>query len=142
MSQFHRNYLLSLVFTSLFLPCLGCGGSSGPDLGKVDGTVTVDGAPIEGATVTFQPASGRPSMGITTADGKYSLMYTSEQYGAIPGTHTVSIRTARDQTGGEGDQPLVEGRAELLPAKYHDESELTAEVSKGSNTLNFDLTTK
>lgn len=53
-----------------------------PDTAPVTGTVTVDGQPLAGASLTFVPASGRPSSGTTDSSGKYWLRYT----GAIEGT--------------------------------------------------------
>lgn len=56
--------------------------------------------------------------------------------GALIGSHHVEIRT-----GGEGydkDGNFFETK-ERLPAKYHAETKLTAEVVAGPNEINFDL---
>ncbi|MCG6156417.1 carboxypeptidase-like regulatory domain-containing protein [Rubinisphaera margarita] len=111
-------------------------------MSSVSGTVTLDGQPLEGATVTFIPAEGRSSTGVTDASGNYTLKYSADRDGAVPGQHQVTITTERALSGGEGDQPLVEAREELLPPKYHSETELTADVSSGSDTENFDLKTE
>ncbi len=121
---------------------LGCSGESGPALGKVSGVVTLDGSPLDQATLRFQPPQGRSSIGVTDENGHYTLQYTPERNGAELGEHQVFITTLIEQTGGEGDIPLVPGRKEMLPGKYHAKSELTAKVNKGSNDINFDLTSK
>jgi hypothetical protein len=41
---------------------------------------------------------------------------------------------------GEDGAVLQAGRKELLPARYHAKTELTAEVKPGRNTIDFDLT--
>ncbi|WP_238388836.1 carboxypeptidase-like regulatory domain-containing protein [Roseimaritima ulvae] len=105
----------------------------------MSGTVTVDGSPIEGAVVTFQPTGGRPSVGTTDASGQYTLRYSASIDGALIGAHKVVITTERATSGGEGSEPLVEGRKEILPAKYNEATELTAQVEAGSNTIDFDL---
>lgn len=125
----------------LSIATIGC-GSSGPATGEVTGKVTIDGQPIEGASIEFIPADGRPSTGVTDASGAYELMFTNDAKGALLGSHQVRITTARAGDGGEGVGPTLEARDELLPAKYHDESELTAEVVAGKNTFDFDLQTK
>ncbi|QDS93005.1 hypothetical protein FF011L_17600 [Roseimaritima multifibrata] len=132
-----------------FVPCLFClaalvlsGCGDGVDNSAVSGTVTLDGAPLEGAVVEFQPTDGRSSVGVTDAEGNYTLQLTASISGAIIGDHKVTITTARAASGGEGSDPLVEAREELLPAKYNEATELTETVESGSNTINFDLQSK
>ena len=115
----------------------GCGGS-GRELGKVKGTVTLGGQPLEGAEVTFQPtAKGTaPSAGTTDADGRYELMYTFDTKGAVPGEHVVTITT-----GGTffDDQGIEVERPERVPAKYNTQTVLRETVKPGSNKIDFDL---
>ncbi|MEZ6078898.1 MAG: hypothetical protein R3C56_25460 [Pirellulaceae bacterium] len=51
------------------------------------------------------------------------------------GQHKVMIRT---EIPGEDAEPLI-GKARL-PPRYHNRSELTDDVVKGKNTINFSLT--
>lgn len=123
--------LLMIVFMQ------GCGDSTRPAVGKVSGTVTLDGQPLPNATVQFQPETGRPSAGITDAAGKYSLSYSPGVEGAAIGHHKVIIRT--EVPGADGEPPR---QKELLPAKYHNESELTADVVAGDHVQDFNLNSK
>lgn len=135
---------LNILFClAMAMPVLlsGC-GSSNPATGEVEGTISLDGKPLDHATVTFQPTDGRSSIGVTDSEGHYHLRFSASEDGALPGEHTVMITTEQDATGGEGDQPLVPAREELLPEKYTTKSELTATVKPGSNTIDFDLTSK
>lgn len=74
--------------------CAGC-GSGGPPLGKVSGAVTLDGKPLAGAGVIFNPTSNQtnegPAYGQTDASGKYTLQYGSKRKGALPGPKDVTI---------------------------------------------------
>jgi hypothetical protein len=117
---------------------VGCGQDSGPALGKVTGTVTLDGKPLPGASVTFYPANeGRPSQGTTDESGKYTLRFTGSKEGAMLGQHTVQVEVGVPV--GEGEtQPA--SNLPQLPAKYNKNTELTAEVKRGSNTIDFNLT--
>ncbi len=115
----------------------GCsGGSDGgikpPELGKVTGTVTLDGNPLEGAMVEFSPANSRPSFGTTNAEGVYTLSYDEKRVGAAVGEHTVKIIT-RQGTAALGD-------SEAVPARYNEKSELKATVESGDNTFDWELT--
>ena len=112
----------------------GCGGPEHPAVGRVSGVVTLDGQPLPEATVMFQPANGRGSVATTDSAGKYSLIYLDGVPGAVLGAHTVIIRT--EIPGEDGQPPIAK---EKLPKRYHDQTELTAEVKPGSNTFNFDL---
>jgi hypothetical protein len=144
--------LCSIVSVSL----VGCGGNS--DLGQVTGTVTMDGAPLPNALVTFTPTGGgRGSTGTTDDQGKYILIYAGEQ-GALIGEHKVtvtSIRTAAAQDMSEvsSDSDAYEQQAmgdtsaydnaettETIPAKYNTQSELLETVESGSNEINLELT--
>ncbi len=115
----------------------GCGGPEHPDVGSVSGTVTLDSKPLPQATLMFQPSQGRGSMGTTDDQGNYKLTYIDGVPGAIIGKHKVSIRT---EIPGEDGQPPV--AKEKLPKKYHDKTELSVEVKAGSNTFDFDLSSK
>ena len=114
-------------------------GCSKYKTGDVQGVITLDGQPLENATVTFSPAQGRASVGQTDAEGRYRLRYTNAENGAEYGEHRVSITSAIQGVPAEGDVGGVEGRRELLPARYHAETELVAEVKPGSNTFDFAL---
>jgi hypothetical protein len=57
----------------------------------------------------------------------------------VLGKHTVVITTFRAATVSEGDGSSTPGREELVPAAYNTQSDLTAEVQAGENTIDFDL---
>jgi hypothetical protein len=124
-----------MIALILALPLVGCG----PDnVGRVSGTVKLDGQPLEGAYVEFQPIAGNaPSGGMTDAMGQYTLRYTREIEGAEIGEHAVRITTA---SGGDPDaEPPKPPVPERVPPKYNAQTELKATVEKGSNTLDFEL---
>jgi len=117
--------------------CLGNGGEPLPELGEVTGTITLDGTPLGKTNVTFQPETvsdkgrSRASSAITSADGKYKLQYNSDVSGASIGKHQVIISKMSDNPADAGLQ--------LVPLKYNDKTELSADVVAGDNNLNFDL---
>ena len=119
----------------VFIACccaLGCGGSDGPPLGRVRGVVTLDGAPLEGALVRFDPVEpARASRGMTDSAGRYTLVYLRDIEGAVVGGHRVTIATA-----GEAASP------ERLPTRYNQATTLTAEVTRGRNRHDFNLTSE
>ncbi len=117
--------------------CLvGCGGPE--NIAQVSGTVTLDGQPLRGAYVIFNPVEpGSQSSGLTDDSGHFTLQYTREIRGAEIGDHMVRITTAsRGDPDADPPKPKVE---EKLPAKYHSKSELSATVKQGSNDLSFPL---
>lgn len=117
-----------------------------PPLYSVTGTVTLDGKPLEGAVVAFQPKTegAKPnlklgmSVGKTNKEGKYTLSYAlidgKTYYGAVAGPHYVTIRV---------DDPATQ--VEMLPPHYSSISttRLSFEVKQdGKQPANFDLTLK
>lgn len=135
-----RPLLVLILGVACSLELAGCSEQEGPDLGQVIGTVTLDGKPLEGASLSFQPEAGRSSKGFTDESGNYELQFTLDRKGAVLGQHMVEIISVRSSSGGEGGEPLVEGRKEILPARYHSATELTANIKPGRQTINFELT--
>jgi hypothetical protein len=125
---------LSLVVLCLIIS--GCG--TGDEMARVKGTVTLNGQPLDGATVEFRPVAteGAPSSGQTDADGHYELMYTFDTPGVIPGEHIVSIRTAGTYFDDEGNELEHEER---VPEKYNTRTELKRTVEPGRQTIDFEL---
>src|SRR5713226_3122156 len=75
----------------------GCGGAK--KLVKVEGKVTLDGAPLDGAMVKFMPqgGSGQPATGLTGTDGKFRLTTYVTGDGALPGDYSVTITKVEEQ---------------------------------------------
>ena len=122
-----------LLMATVLILAAGCSRSDRPTLGTVTGTVTLGGAPLANALVLFTPEGpGRTSLGSTGPDGTYTLTFLRDIMGANLGRHRVRITTATEENG----------RRELLPAKYHAKSTLTADVAIGANTIDFPLTAK
>lgn len=116
---------------------IGCGNDHG--LGRVEGTVTLDGKPLSEATVVFIQGQGRPAGAVTGADGKYVLNYVGSQKGALPGNSRVQITTARGPAETEDGQPIA-AVPERLPVRYNVQSELAFEVQAGElNIADFAL---
>ena len=111
-------------------------------MGVVEGVVTLDSAPVVGATVRFYPTSGdRGSSGKTDKDGHYELRYTRTEKGAVIGEHKVTISTEVKADNYE-EEDTEEARPETIPKKYLDRKKtvLLETVESGGNTINFDLT--
>lgn len=146
----------------------GCSkGPSRPKTYPVSGTVTLNGQPVDGATVVFVPKA--PSTGGTTnpqgpqaasgetdAQGRYSLGTFAKGDGAIPGEYLVKVfkypkptTPAGTSSGGEEEYQPPEENAlpppaakNMLPEKYANEqtSGLSFTVEPKSNTFDISLT--
>jgi hypothetical protein len=84
--------------------------------------VTLDGAPVAGATVLFMPEGqgGRPASGFTSADGEFRLTTYKDDDGALPGTYRVLIQ----KTDAAKDHAAAESAAmEKAKAKIEDKSQ-------------------
>jgi hypothetical protein len=132
----------------LLLVMTGCGGASPDDRLPVQGTVTLDGQPMDGGVILFLPqgegTDKRVKVGGDIMKGKYAIKAGK---GPNPGLCRVEItwkrKTGRKLKNTEFGGPLVDEEVQGLPAKYHTQSTLTAEIKpSGGNTFNFDLTTK
>ncbi len=117
----------------LIVAALGCGSKE--PMGQVSGKVTLQGNPLPGAEVEFQPVDNRPpSTGRTDAQGRYELQYSAQQRGAVAGEHVVRITTEQDPS--DDGTP---GTPEKLPPKYNVQSDLKRTVKPGRQTIDFEL---
>ena len=66
----------------------GCGKS---DVVSVSGTLTYKGKPVTNAFVNFVPENGRPSIGETDQNGRFTLTYDPQTKGAQLGKHRVFV---------------------------------------------------
>jgi hypothetical protein len=146
--MFRRLSILAPVL--LFAGC-----SSGPyQVASVSGRITLNGNPLPGVAVMFQPVAqgsninpGPGSYGITDKDGRYTLILIGKQSkGAVVGKHKVRI-TEHDETPQDpsDDSPKKRKAATVkVPSKYNRiEAILDFDVSpKGSTKADFDLTSK
>lgn len=133
----------------LSLP-LGC-GSSEQEIAPVSGVILLDGEPLPGTTVVFQPVAkagsniaGPGSSGTCDSEGRYQLqLQTAEgQDGAVVGNHKVSIYSKKSDQPSNVDVDVTP-QVELFPERYNYRSTLTFDVpSGGTDEADFKLTTE
>jgi len=116
------------VWVVLFLSMPGCSSGDRPPLGLVSGSVTIDGKPLVGAIITFQPTKGRAAEALTDSQGKYDLTYSYNVKGAKVGPNKIAFSWPIGVTG-----------THVIPECYAGRTELECEVKSGRNTFNFVL---
>ena len=159
----HTYCLTTLCLRSLVFS-VGC-GQSGPAVEYVQGVVTLDGAPLDGATVFFSPkgtARTRVAAGLTQADGSFTLNTQGAKPGAGTAVGDYSVTVSKiempefpdisedDPRYGTPEQDRLEQEAAnakpkvIVPEKYNNSetSPFTAKVESGSNTFTFDVSSK
>ena len=85
------SYRKRVCFVAVFIGCasiVGCGSS---DVVPVSGVLTYKGKAVTNAYVHFMPEKGRPSMGSTDEQGKFTLTYDPQIMGAQRGKHRVFV---------------------------------------------------
>ena len=134
--------LCGLLCAVVFLSVLGCGHSGRV---SVEGTVTLDGQPLENGQIQFSPLPGTagPTAGADIVDGKFAIPPSG---GPFAGNFRVQI-TKAGLTGKKVFDPrsnsMMDEYAQILPARYNEQSELEAEVAaSGPNSFEFTLTSK
>jgi hypothetical protein len=126
----HQKLIGGALFVSLFIGC-----SAGSPTEKVSGIVTLDGAPVEAAAVTFvpdDPATGKSAAGITDKDGKFTLTTNVGGDGALPGSYKIQVTKYETPDGGHspyGAQPSEE--PEPAPNRPMTEEEENALMAQG-----------
>jgi hypothetical protein len=122
------------------LACAGCGAGVRPV--PVQGTITLDGAPLAGVQILFDPMvePGRlsPPRSRTVSDdqGRYVLRCDTGEDGAVPGRHRVTVMyatSAHDQEAG-----IRAGKARV-PANYSSATQTPLQVEVVAGQANYDL---
>lgn len=113
----------TLLFGALVLT--GCGSGLSP----VSGVVTIDGKPVEGATVTFVSDDGKQAAsGQTDKDGNFTL---SE--GGVPGARSGSYKVIVTKTKGTsapGEGASPEDMAKAMKKAAEDDAKAAKGTSK------------
>jgi hypothetical protein len=102
----------------------------------VTGDVTFDDTPVAEGSIKFVPDDKNlPPEGDTIKNGKYQVKLK-------PGRYKVEIRAIREIPGKKGPMGTEAATEEYIPAKYNEQTELTADVGKGSDKIDFPLKSK
>ena len=121
--------------------CLGCQGGGLSGLVPCSGIVTLDGNPVEGATVLLVPGGSgdqRNAIGITDSAGKFRMTTLKENDGAFPGTYAVTV-TKYEQSGEiivlpeidpeTGERITFSPSVNRLPAVYENQMKSPLEIT-------------
>jgi hypothetical protein len=129
-----------LLAGSMFL--FSC-SRSGPEVGRVEGVVTLDGAPLPEAIVYFRHEDGgRNAQAMTDQDGRFILNFNSSEAGAIVGVNTVRITTFVESNFDDAGRLIPgTGKPELVPERYNRQSDVKVTVEPGDNQFEFDVQT-
>lgn len=119
----------------------GCGGSN---VVPVSGTLTYKGQPVPNAFIHFMPENGRPSLGETDQNGKFTLTYDPQNKGAERGKHRVFVQynavAAATQPGAvPGEAPRLSSEWREFFTKYGgDNSKVEVVIEKGTSDLKLE----
>lgn len=90
----------------------------------VTGTITLDGRPLGGVVVSFQPASGPGVLGMADESGRYELSTPGRGRDAVAGTHSVWIEVPVEADAASSVEGVLVTRMPIadVPARYVDPS--------------------
>jgi len=118
---------------AVLIACVGCSGDRFP-VGEVTGRVTLEGKPLEGVVVQFEPRD-RPdqkkilpgAFGVTDADGRYRAFRTgNKKFGAPVGVSQVKVT-------------VPEGNNAKIHPRYGEDRAFWAEIAPGQNVYDLEL---
>ena len=138
----------------------GCNSDGNPKTYEVSGTLTLNGQPVDGATIVLIPkgTGAYPATAVSNADGTFQLTTFNANDGAVPGDYSVKISKMEYKEEAVSDTQVFASSEEenenyeltessaappknLLPAKYANPmtSELIYSVPEEASTFNIDL---
>lgn len=143
---------IALVLLGFAIALTGC--KKGMETQFVTGTVTLDGSPLAGANVVFEPvdpAVGFTAGGKTDENGRYKLtsLYGEGEGGAVEAEYVVLVTKSevvalpKPIRYEDGDVATTTSKP-ILAATYRDKdkSPLRFRVEKGKNTIDLELKSK
>jgi hypothetical protein len=105
------------------MPCLAGCEKPPTNLLVVEGTVKLDGHPVEMATISLIPERGLPASGVTDPQGHFKALTVGKR-GCEPGTYRVAVIKTKNTEDGPAPNMLptentTKGSVQnLLPKKY------------------------
>jgi hypothetical protein len=127
------------LFLAVALGVAACGCAREDPYRKypVTVTATLDGKPMPDGAVLFVARDGRGTYGTDIKDG-------TAQFNSVAGAMRVEFGVYRLPPGmKQQPQGVLDFRVNILPERYHVNSELSTEVSAtGANEFKFELTSK
>jgi hypothetical protein len=142
-----RAALCRLTLAAL-VPVLlsGCGRSV--QLGEVEGTVQLDGQPIDNVMVVFVPENPSlpQSFGVTDEQGRFKLRCNDKRMGAVVGGHRVMLvdaqtsPTPKSRDDDEAPEGAIAARSRI-PTIYNraNKTPLQQSVAAGSQTIAIEI---
>jgi hypothetical protein len=123
-----------VLFGLIVVLILGCAGGDGA--ADVMGEVTLDGQPLGDGVIHFFPTDGQSrTASAFVREGTFQTR--------VPiGKQRVEISSVQSRPLRPGQAADSASGAEIVPARYNAKSELTADVTKGTNKVRFELTGK
>jgi hypothetical protein len=151
-----RTAMTLVASVCVVLSAAGCSGGdpNQPKLGRVYGTVSYKGKPVEGGHVVFTPsaekggATGQTATGEIASDGSYELTTFNTGDGAILGQHIATVTVT--EKGYVMPKPKADGTIDYKlpktesPKKYAtaDKSPLRYTVTEGKQKIDIELKDK
>ncbi|MEW4560995.1 Ig-like domain-containing protein [Bremerella sp. JC770] len=139
-NHLHLHFVLAISAVALLT---GCGPTSSVDLGQVSGTVTMNGEPVPGLVLIFQPVGGRPSYGRTDNNGHYTMRFTLNHDGVKTGKAGIYFDPFTLEA--DPESPLNTERVEVdktqfkkIPKEFF-EVFRTEVIEPGSNVIDIDI---
>lgn len=145
------SVLSAVLVAALAIGLGGCTEKTSANLVPVTGAVTMDGKPLDGATITFIATGGTPGLGgtgITDAAGNFEISHFRAGKGLDPGQYKVVVSKLVMSDGSPippGTLSIAElSTRELLPARYSDYSGtvLNATVAEGGDPVTLGLASR
>ncbi|QDU41326.1 hypothetical protein Mal4_56920 [Maioricimonas rarisocia] len=134
--------ILAIVVIYYGMDAMLGGGIDLPNLGRVEGTVTLDGKPLSGAKVIFSSAErmvesrrgrqikARAGTATTDDQGRYELIYLDNIKGTVVGRNRVQI------------SKINEKGQEVIPPDYGMASKVFRNIEEGYQEIDIDVKTK
>jgi hypothetical protein len=138
-----RARLVSLLVMVIWLTGAIAGCQPRTNRLPVSGAITLNGQPLDGATIRFTSIDGvKSANGALVREGRFQI---PKEKGLLPGTYHIEISAPDNNAppilvGAGPGQPGIRTAPERVPAEFNINSKQTIEVKTGGdNNFTFDI---
>jgi hypothetical protein len=135
-TDFRSSSIRSLSWLGIVV-VLGLAGCGSNGRSTVEGTVTLNGQPIESGAMSFRPLDGKtPTVGCFITAGRFRLQVP---IGSMRVEISAMEKSGKGVSTAQGAPVEVDLVTEAIPERYNAKSELVMDVKPGVNRVTYAL---
>ena len=138
--MFEQSLKLACLFSLITILPIGLSGCSGNNRQAVEGTITMDGQPMNSGMIDFKPLDADNASTSGTSTNEQGHFTIPADKGLLPGRYRVNIQLWEETNRTFFDPNQQKPVKITAPVQFKEGNQLEATIVDGDNQLQFELT--